>query len=275
MRYLMFATAEAVPVWADWGSAGLSGIVGLLALLQLFSPAARAWVWKAALALALAGFVVQPYLALSWTPPEQFMGDTYRIIYMHVPALISAMLAITVSFVACILFLFRTSSAFLAERSLLIDATAQASAEVGLLLGTLGTILGSIWGKPTWGAWWTWDPRLTSVAIMIIIYVGYLALRRFVEDPEKRATWSAVMGIVGFVDLPVVWFSVKWWKSIHQVQSPRAAMDPQMYVVLNFSIAMFLALALAFLILRTGAVHEASKHEVALPDSLPTTPQEV
>jgi heme exporter protein C len=273
MNHLMLG-AEIVPEWANTGVLGLSVVVAALALVQLVVPPARAWVWKAALGLGGGLLLVQPYLALQWTPPERYMGDTYRIIYMHVPELIAAMLAITLNFVACLLYLFRTSVPFLQARSLVIDSVAQASAEVGLMLGTLGTILGSIWGKPTWGAWWTWDPRLTSVAVMIIIYVGYLALRRFVEDPEKRATWSAVMGIVGFVDLPVVWYSVKWWKSIHQVQSNKAVMDPQMYLVLNLSIAMFLALALGFVILRTEAVYGTARTEVALPEALPTTPQE-
>jgi heme exporter protein C len=185
---------------------------------------------------------------------------------MHVPELFGAAVAITLSFGCCLAYLFK--------KSFVTDSLAQASAEVGLLMGALGTLLGAIWAKPTWGAWWTWDPRLTSVAIMLVIYVGYLALRRFVEDPEKRATWSAVMGIIGFVDLPVVWFSVKWWRSMHQVQSSKGTMDPQMFMVWQLSIGIFLALTAVFVIQRFKIVYATSREEVALPEALPSAPQE-
>jgi heme exporter protein C len=91
--------------------------------------------------------------------------------------------------------------------------------EVGVVLAVLLCFLGSIWAKPTWGVWWDWDPRLTTTAIMVFAFAGILALRRFVDDPVKRATWSAVAAIVAFVDVPIVYFSVKWWNSLHQLQS--------------------------------------------------------
>lgn len=250
-----------------WAPRLMLVLIVALALTHVFDAAARKWVWKVLAVIAGLMLLVQPWLALSWAPPERFMGDTGRIIYMHVPQLEMSLLALTLNFGCALAFLFR--------KNFDLDALAEASAEVGVYFGGVGVLLGSIWAKPTWGIWWTWDPRLTTSAILLVIYFGYLALRRFVEDPEKRATWSAVMGIVGFVDLPVVWMSVNWWKSIHQTQSPKSAIDPQMYIVLQLSIAMFLALALAFIILRTRTVHEAARHEVALPDSLPTTPQEV
>ncbi len=127
------------------------------------------------------------------------------------------------------------------------DSLAEASAEVGLLFGAVGVLLGSIWGRPTWGVYWTWDPRLTTAAILLVAYMGYLALRRFVEDPDKRATWSAVVGIIAAVDLPIIWFSVKWWRSLHQVQSTPETVDPAMVLPLRISAFAFLALVILFI----------------------------
>ena len=91
--------------------------------------------------------------------------------------------------------------------------------EVGVVLSTLLCIQGAIWAKPTWGVWWDWDPRLTTTAVMVFAFAGILALRHFVDDPGKRAAWSAVACIVAFADVPIVYFSVRWWNSLHQVQS--------------------------------------------------------
>jgi heme exporter protein C len=125
--------------------------------------------------------------------------------------------------------------------------------------------LGAIWAKPTWGVYWDWDPRLTTAAIMIVIYAGYLALRSFIEDPDKRATWSAVLGIFAFVDLPVLWYSVKWWKSLHQVQSTPKTVDPDMTLVLRWSSATMLALLFVFVVLRFRIAIKAREAEVAPP----------
>lgn len=226
----------------------------------------RSAAWKVLAALGLGMFLVQPYLALVWAPPERFMGDTARIMYMHIPEVWMAMVALLVNFGCSIAFLFK--------KSFVTDSLAEASAEVGVFFGTLGVLLGAIWAKPTWGAWWTWDPRLTTAAILLVVYTGYLALRRFVEDPEKRATWSAVMGIVAFVDVPVLWFSVKWWRSMHQVQSNPATIDPKMTMVLWWSNAAFFAVMAVFIYQRFLAAQGARSREVALPDALPGIPGE-
>lgn len=228
---------------------------------HLWSASSRPMTAKLLGYLALGMFLIQPYLALVWAPPERFMGDTARIIYMHVPTQWMALLALTVNFACSVAFLFR--------KSFVTDALAQASAEIGLFLGTLGLITGSIWAKPTWGTWWTWDPRLVTEAILVVIYMGYLAMRRFVEDPEKRATWAAVMGIIGYVDIPVLWFSVKWWRSMHQVQSNTQTIDPVMRMVWTWSATMFLALTVAWLYQRFLIAEESRKNEIALPSSLP------
>ena len=94
------------------------------------------------------------------------------------------------------------------------------------MLTALSLALGSIWGRPTWGVWWAWDARLTSTAILLTIYAGYLALRAFTEDDEKRARWSAAVGMLGFINVPVVYMSVQWWKTLHQVPSTLESVDP-------------------------------------------------
>jgi heme exporter protein C len=189
------------------------------------------------------------------------MGDVYRIFYAHVPQVQMAMVAMTINFVCSVAFLFK--------KSFVTDALAQASAEVGVFFGSIGVLLGSIWARPTWGAWWTWDPRLTTAAILLVIYLGYLALRRFVEDPDKRATWSSVMGIIAFVDVPVLWFSVRWWRSLHQTQSSTSTVDPLMSMVLLWSNVMFMAIFFVFLYQRFLAAQAARGREVALPEALP------
>src|SRR6185312_10268231 len=103
------------------------------------------------------------------------------------------------------------SLAYLVRRRPTMDYLAHAGVEVGVVFNTTGLITGSIWGRPTWGVWWSWDPRLTTAAIMFFAFAGYVTLRRFVEEPERRATWAAVVAIIIFADIPIVWFSVKWW----------------------------------------------------------------
>lgn len=202
------------------------------------------------------------WMGLVWTPSEREMGDVYRIIYVHVPAMWMAMLALVVNFACCV--------GYLLQSSWKTDALAEATAEVGLLFGTYGLVLGSIWGKPTWGTYWDWDPRLTAMAIMLVTYVAYMALRRFVEDPEKRAVWSSVVGIISFVNLPIVWFSVKWWRSLHQVQSTPKTVDPDMTLALRVNAWASLILLTLFLLYRYRIALATREAEVAMPDALPT-----
>ncbi|NMO23548.1 cytochrome c biogenesis protein CcsA [Pyxidicoccus fallax] len=211
----------------------------------------------AALGLLGAGW----YLGLAWAPPDREMGDVQRIMYVHVPLQWMAMLGMFINFVAAVAYLFKASWK--------LDAAAEAAAEIGLVLGTAGMITGAIWGKPTWGVYWSWDPRLTSEAIMLVTYTGYLVLRRFVEDPEKRATWSAVVAIIGAINLPIVWFSVRWWRSLHQVQSSPRTVDPEMVLALRVSAFGMLAITLFFLVLRYRQALAERLAEVALPDALP------
>jgi heme exporter protein C len=202
------------------------------------------------------------YTGLFVAPPDREMGEVQRIMYVHVPAVWVAMVALTINFIACVAYLFKPSWK--------TDSVAEASAEVGLVFGAVGVLLGAIWGRPTWGVYWTWDPRLTTAAILLVAYMGYMALRRFVEDPEKRAVWSAVVGIIAAVDLPIIWFSVKWWRSLHQVQSSPKTVDPEMGYPLRISAFAFLAFMILFFMLRYRIALHQRQAEVALPESLPT-----
>lgn len=204
------------------------------------------------------------WLGLAWAPPDREMGDVQRIMYVHVPLQWVAMLAMFINFVVAVAYLFKASWK--------LDSVAEASAEIGLVLGTAGMITGAIWGRPTWGVYWSWDPRLTSEAIMLVTYTGYLVLRRFVEDPEKRATWSAVVAIIGAINLPIVWFSVRWWRSLHQVQSSPKTVDPQMVLPLRVAAFGMLFLTLYFLLERYRIAMAERRAEVALPEALPTGP---
>jgi heme exporter protein C len=159
------------------------------------------------------------YWGLFLAPRELYMGDVQRIMYVHVPTAWNAMLALTYAFFC--------SLAFLMNGSWKWDNRLEAAMEVGVALCALLCMQGSMWAKPTWGVWWDWDPRLTTTAVLVFAFSGVLALRRFVDDPVKRAVWSAVACIVAYVDVPIVYFSVKWWNSLHQVQStPQTVASP-------------------------------------------------
>ena len=162
--------------------------------------------WLAALGLA-AGLV----MAFGVAPREITQGIVQRIMYLHVPSVLVAYLAFAVVFVASIVYLWRRDPA--------ADRLAHASAEVGVLFTGLTIAAGAIWGKPTWGTWWTWDARLTSVAILFVMYLGYLLLRGMIEEHERAARYAAVVGIVAALDIPLVHFSVYWWRTLHQPPS--------------------------------------------------------
>jgi heme exporter protein C len=174
--------------------------------------------------------------ALGWAPPDAVQGHVQRIMYLHVPAILTAYVAILVVLVA--------SVAYLRSRRPGWDHLAAASAELAVCFIGLAIATGSIWGKPTWGTWWTWDARLTSTALLFVIYLGYLLLRSVVEDPECAATYAAVVGILGALDVPIIHFSVQWWRTLHQpatVLRPQApTMDPTMLAVLLLNVVAFL-----------------------------------
>ena len=216
--------------------------------------------------LALAGLVATAVLGLFVTPPDADEGNVFRLIYVHVP---SAWLAYMSFFVV-----FVSSLAYLVTKRSRWDRVAAASAEVGVLFIGLTLVIGSIWAKPTWGTWWTWDPRLTTTAVLLLIYVAYLAVRRLPDSPARRARWSAVIGIVAFVDVPIVHLSVVWWRSQHQAPAilkvaPRMAASMGVTLVVGVVAFTLLYAYLVVLRLRVGRLEERVMTEALSPRLAP------
>ena len=186
-------------------------------------------------------FVAAQVFGLVTSPAEAGMGHLQKIIYVHVPAAWAAFLAFGLVFVMSILYLVRRRESH--------DLLAASAAQVGVVLTGLTLALGSIWGKPTWGVWWTWDPRLTSTAVLFTIFVGYLALRSFVDEPQQRARWSAAVGILGFLNVPIVYMSVRWWRTLHQPSSSPATVDDPYVWGLRVNAVIFI-IVMAYLIRR-------------------------
>lgn len=177
-------------------------------------------------------------VGLFGVPADRTQGDVQRIMYLHVPSAWLAYLAFFVTFTASIRYLWK--------RDLRADRLAAASAEVGLLFTAITIVTGSIWGKATWGVWWDWDPRLTTTAILFLLYLGYILLRGSIVDRERRARLGAVLGIVAFANVPIVHFSVQWWSGLHQGPTVIRPGDPSIDHVL---LATLLANVVAFTIL--------------------------
>lgn len=173
------------------------------------------------------------FLIFKVAPTEKIMGDVQRIFYFHVSLAISSYLAFTGVFIASIVVLWR--------KNLFWDTVAYSFAEIGVLLSTLVLITGSLWARPVWNVWWAWDPRLISMLILWFIFIGYFLLRQGITDWMKRAQYSAVIGIIGFLDIPVVRLATKWWRSIHpRLKSEGGGLDPLMLKIMLFSIMTFL-----------------------------------
>jgi heme exporter protein C len=179
-------------------------------------------------------------------PDEVSQGMIYRIIFFHVPAAITAMLC---AGVACI-----ASVGFLVTKSFRYDAVAVAVTEVGLAFLAANLVTGSIWGRIIWGIWWTWDARLTSALICWLLYAGYLMLRRSIEEPTARARIAAVFNIFAFTDVPIVFFSIKWWRTQHPqpVFWGGGSIEPAMYwtALLNLLALILLGVILTLIRLR-------------------------
>src|SRR5438309_3066430 len=158
-------------------------------------------------------------MIVGYAPNDRVQGVVQRIFYFHVPMAWVAYLAFGVVLVASVVYLWKRDSRW--------DAVARASVEIGVVFTTLVLVTGSLWGKPIWNTWWTWDGRLTSTLVLWFIYVGYLMLRAYTPDPERAARLSAVLGIVGFVDIPIIHFSVQWWRTLHP-EPVIARLDPQL-----------------------------------------------
>jgi heme exporter protein C len=212
---------------------------------------------------SLVALAVSAVLSLVVAPPDAVQGEVQRIMYVHVPAAWLAYLSFFVVFVASI--------AYLRTKKTRWDRVAAASAEIGVLFTALAIALGMLWGKPVWGTWWTWDPRLTTTAVLLLIYIGYLAVRRITDNPSRRATWAAVVGIVGFIDVPIVHLSVVWWRSLHQGPTVFRLGAPEiqgtMLLALLGGVAAF-TITYAYLMtlrLRVGRLEEREAREALSP----------
>ena len=181
--------------------------------------------------------LVDLYLIFMVAPTDSVLGNVQRVFYFHVPIAIMSFLAFFVVFLGSLMYLIKRTPKW--------DAIAHASAEVGVVFVTLALITGIIWARPIWNTWWTWEPRLTTTLILWLIYVAYLMVRSYAPTQSKGAIYAAVMGIVGFVDVPIVYYSVVWWRSIHPspVVGPFAqadSLDGTMALILLYSFVTFL-----------------------------------
>ena len=201
--------------------------------------------WSSILGLLACGLWV--FLKL---PIETSQGFPQKIMYLHVPSVITTYLAFFIVFVYSI--------AYLWKRELMFDHIAKASAEVGLIFCALVLITGAIWGRTTWGTYWVWDARLTTTLLLFLIFMGYFLLRMSVNDRDKEARLASVLGIIGFLDIPIIHKSVEWWRTLHQpstlfkVDSGEAkpSMPPELLYPLMASTLVMLAFYLYLLLLR-------------------------
>lgn len=177
-----------------------------------------------------------------YVPTEATMGVIQRIFYLHVPVAWVGMLSFAIVFIS--------SVAYLGRRNLRWDHLASASAEIGVVFATLMLATGSIWARPIWGVWWIWEPRLATALIMWFIYLAYIILRAYVTDPHRRATYSAVIGIIGFIDVPIVALAINLWPTQHPDPVIFNSMAPSMMATLMINLTAFTCLFILLLLIR-------------------------
>lgn len=211
------------------------------------------WIGAASAVTLLLGLVFGLVLA----PPDYEQGESYRIIYVHVPAAWMSMFAYLVMAMA--------SAVFLIWRLKLADLVAAASAPIGASFTLIALVTGSFWGKPMWGTWWVWDARLTSELLLLFLYIGYMALRHAIDHPSTAARAASIIAVVGVVNLPIIHFSVEWWNTLHQpatiTRFDKPAMHISMLRPLLLMVAGFQLLYLHNLLvrIRTGILERESR----------------
>jgi heme exporter protein C len=242
-------------------------------MLTLANPArfmsftARLWPWTLALTVVL--FAAGLPFALVFSPPDYQQSEAVRIMYIHIPAAWLAMLTYMVLSVAAF--------CHLVWRAPLADLAADAAAPMGAVFTAIALVTGSLWGRPTWGTYWVWDARLTSVLILFFVYLGLIALRQSIDDEAKAARATAILALVGVVNIPIIHFSVYWWNTLHQQSSLFRAGGPSiagpMLVPLFIMIGAYMALFATAMMLRmrsmiirrrlkSATVQEASRAEI-------------
>jgi heme exporter protein C len=215
-------------------------------------PRSGRWPWFGVFAILF--LLGSQALGILTSPPDRDMGDLQKIMYVHVPSAWMSLLAPAVVLVFSLRYLMKGREDD--------DLLAASAAEVGAAFSGLTLVLGMIWGRPAWGVWWAWDARLTSMLVLFLILVGYLSLRSFVEDPQRRAQWSAAVGVLGAINVPIVYMSVRWWRTLHQMQSSPSTVDPAYVLGLRANALAFLFMMIYFIRRRYEAarLERAAEH---------------
>lgn len=209
------------------------------------------------LLITYVAMLIALYFAFIYAPTESTMGDVQRIFYFHVPSAWVAFLAF--------FFVFLSSIFFLRTNQRKWDRLAVSSAEVGVLFITIVLLTGPLWAKPIWNTFWTWDARLTTSFILWLIYIAYLMLRKYTSEQERGARFAAVFGIIGFIDVPIVYMSIRWWRTLHP--SPVIAggegsgLAPEMVTTLMVCLAAFTLLFSTLLLLRYQSINLSEQVE--------------
>jgi heme exporter protein C len=204
------------------------------------------WLWAATLLLSVAGLYVGFFVA----PTDATQGEAYRIIFIHVPAAwMSMVLYLAMAFWAAIGWAFNARLSFMVARAL---------APTGAMFTFVALWTGAFWGKPTWGTWWVWDARLTSELILLFLYLGYIALVNAIDDQRRADQAGALLAVVGAVNVPIIYFSVKWWNTLHQGASISMTAAPKMASTMLTAMLLmtfaFWAYAFAVVFTRTRAI---------------------
>ena len=202
--------------------------------------------------LNLALMVTALYLVFVYVPAEQTMGIVYKIFYLMVPMGWLSLLSFLIVFIGSILYLVKRESKW--------DILAHSSAEAGIIFTTLALFTGAIWAKPVWGVWWAWEPRLTSTLVLWLLYLAYFMVRSLATEESRGATFAAVVGIVGFIDLPIIILTTTLWRGMHPEPIIfQGGLAPSMLVTLLVSITAFTALYSLLLIQRVSMKNDETK----------------
>ena len=199
------------------------------------------------------------YLIFLSVPTDKNLGISQRIFYFHVPLAWSGFL--------CFFIVLIGSIGYLWKKSLICDRLAHASSEIGVLFITLMLMSGVLWAKPVWGVWWTWDPRLTTSLILWLIYVAYLMLRAYSSNRQQGAKYAALLGIAGFIDVPILYLSIYWWRTVHPqpLVGPATSggeLDPSMQTALMISTLAFTLVLISLLVERMSLFRDQYALEI-------------
>ena len=206
------------------------------------------------ISLTFLTFIIGLYFSLLGSPPDYIQGDSMRIMYIHVPSAWLSLFSYTILAASCVAwFVFRNPTFNLIAKSI---------APIGAALTLIALVTGSIWGKPTWGVWWVWDARLTSMLILFFLYLSYILVWQSISNQETASKISAALGIIGFINIPIIKFSVDWWNTLHQPASISKLSSPSIDVnmlipLLIMTLGYMLFLITLFLIkLRTEIIDQ-------------------